>query len=263
MADFFRWDNPLLWIAGIFGVLFLAPKEQHAPRIVARHVSEEEALTEMRRRYEKEQAMYGGWRPPRVGNPYELGVQSAADVKLGGYYVFTPPKDSGGYLDRKCWYGKKLLREFNDAFVDGQVIKINPKSVTIKNVTAGDWNYGHEYKIPKDARATVDLTEEMKRRVSTFKPLNIGERKNPVWGDGKEYAGWTNKATWNVMLWFNGDQRLYNLYRMRAVKEKFTPKDAEIFVKSIFPMGTPDFSDGPLSYRVVDWERIAEAFNEV
>lgn len=173
MADFFRWDNPLLWIAGIFGVLFLAPKKH---RVIHMHddYNKVSDLGVMQRRFNKEQAMYSGWRPPRVGNPYELGVQSAADVKLGGYYVFTPPKDSGSYLDRKCWYGKKLLREFNDAMVNGQVIKINPKSVTIKNVTAGDWNYGHEYKIPKDARATVDLTEMMKSRVSTFKPLNIG-----------------------------------------------------------------------------------------
>ncbi len=102
---------------------------------------------------------------------YKLGEQSAADVKVGGYYVFTPPKDAGGYLDRKVWYGKKKLREFNDAMVDGQVIKINPKSITIQNVTQGDWNYGHIYKIPKDALATADLYEEMKKQVSSFKPV--------------------------------------------------------------------------------------------
>ncbi len=103
----------------------------------------------------------------------KLGEQSVANVKLGGYYVFTAPEGSGGYLDRKKWYGSKQLHEFNNAFVDGQVIKINPKSVTIQKVTVGDWDYGHIYKIPKDARATVDLTDEMKKRTTTFKPLDI------------------------------------------------------------------------------------------
>ena len=40
MADFFRWDNPLLWIAGLFGIGLLAPKKKimhpakrHAPAL--------------------------------------------------------------------------------------------------------------------------------------------------------------------------------------------------------------------------------------
>lgn len=104
---------------------------------------------------------------------YNLGAQSVSAVELGGYYVFTPPKGSGGYLDRKPWYGQKQLREFNDAMTDGQVIRINPKSVTVKAVTGGEWNYGREYKIPKDALATEDLTEMMKEKVKAFRPVAV------------------------------------------------------------------------------------------
>jgi hypothetical protein len=116
--------------------------------------------------------------------------------------------------------------------------------------------------VPPNLQKEV-LCRSCYNRMKKLFPHGWRQKKNPVWGEGKEYAGWPNKATWNVMLWLNGDQRLYNLYSRRAAKEKFTPKDAEIFVKSIFPLGTPDFSDGPLSYRVVDWERIAETLNEV
>lgn len=108
--------------------------------------------------------------------PYKIGSQSAADVRLGGYYVFTPPTGhEGGYLNREQWYGRKRLREFNDAMVDGQVVKINPKSLVVKAVTEGEWNYGHEYKIPKEARATEDLTDMMRDKVKAFKPVLVAK----------------------------------------------------------------------------------------
>lgn len=128
---------------------------------------------------------------------YELGAQSVADVVLGGYYVFTPPKDAGGYLDRKAWYGQKQLREFNDAMTDGQVIKINSKSVTIKNVTEGDWNYGREYKMPKDARATLDLTEMMREKVKSFKPVEV----KPVTRASKKVSSVLEKVAGKVIIY--------------------------------------------------------------
>jgi len=103
----------------------------------------------------------------------KLGEQLAGDAKLGGYYIFTPPERAGGYLMRKGWYGTRSLDQFNDSQVDGQVIRINPKSVTVKAVTEGEWNYGHIYRVPKDAKATKDLTELMHKHVKSFKPVEV------------------------------------------------------------------------------------------
>jgi len=137
-------------------------------------------------------------------------VRIAKDAKLGEYVVFAPPKgQEGSYLSRKAWYGRNRLDQYNDARIAGEIIRINPKSITIKSVTKGDWNYGHEYKVPKDAQATVDLTEYMKKEVPEFKPIQIKskqpkperreqegkeeeERLNNAVGLHPDYGNWAN-----------------------------------------------------------------------
>ncbi|MHA1286043.1 MAG: hypothetical protein ACTSPB_01445 [Candidatus Thorarchaeota archaeon] len=84
--------------------------------------------------------------------------RSAKDVKIGEVIKFTPPKSAGGYYDRKPWYGSERLRQYNDSSVSGRVTKINPKSIKIvQDFEPDSWNYRHEYKVPKDARASRDL----------------------------------------------------------------------------------------------------------
>jgi len=112
----------------------------------------------------------------------ELGEQTAADVKIGGYYVFTPPKDSaihtamGGYLGRRPWFGDKSPHELTATMLDGQVIRINPKSITIQSVVEGDRSYGRTYKVAKDALATRDVTDLMRKEApGKFKPLTMAQ----------------------------------------------------------------------------------------
>lgn len=75
----------------------------------------------------------------------------------------------------------------------------------------------------------------------------------------KTYNGWTNHETWNVALWLNNDEALYNAYRQQS--GTFTPETAETFVRGLLPGGTPDFNDVS-DYDQVNWAEIAEAMNE-
>jgi len=85
-------------------------------------------------------------------------TRPASEVKEGEFVKFTPPETSRGEGILKPWYGKERLNQFNDGSVMGRVIKINPKSITIKVENAGAWNDGHIYKIPKEANATTDMS---------------------------------------------------------------------------------------------------------
>lgn len=71
------------------------------------------------------------------------------------------------------------------------------------------------------------------------------------------YNGWTNRATWNVMLWLNNDEGLYRLYSGRSIP--WTAESAEKFCNEMFATGrTPD--NLPLSQ--VNWQEIADGMNE-
>jgi hypothetical protein len=77
----------------------------------------------------------------------------------------------------------------------------------------------------------------------------------------QEYNGWTNRETWNVALWFGNDYGLY-----QSVKEhpnRFTAQTAKRFVQELLPDGTPDFRIGRAEYAKVDWQEIADDFNEM
>ncbi len=76
-------------------------------------------------------------------------MTTAKDLKLGEYAGFERPS----YLNQNdTWFGQKNTHEYNDSYIEGEVIKINPKNIKIKAVLFPDaWNYGHEYIVPKDA----------------------------------------------------------------------------------------------------------------
>jgi hypothetical protein len=82
------------------------------------------------------------------------------------------------------------------------------------------------------------------------------------------YQGWANWQTWNVALWFGNDEGLYHSAIDEARRRGgFDADSAEEFVWEIFPEGTPDFDKGPREvarqYREVDWQEIADDFNEM
>ena len=78
------------------------------------------------------------------------------------------------------------------------------------------------------------------------------------------YNGWKNYETWNFMLWLNNEEGSYNSYRKFARSKDFevTPEEAEQFVKNYFPEGTPDLEYGSFKWSDVDWDAIADSFNE-
>jgi len=97
----------------------------------------------------------------------------AGDLKLGEYAVFKRPAkfENEPYYERSNWYGSKNAYEYNDEFVDGVVIKINPKNIKIKQILFPEsWDYGHEYIIPKDARV-ISHTSLNKARAIKLRSL--------------------------------------------------------------------------------------------
>ena len=78
-----------------------------------------------------------------------------------------------------------------------------------------------------------------------------------------DYQGWTNYETWNVALWFGNDEGLYR--SVVNTKTPYTADLAEDLVLELLPRGTLDFENRgkAKAYRKVNWEEIAEAFNEM
>lgn len=79
-----------------------------------------------------------------------------------------------------------------------------------------------------------------------------------------EYQGWANWATWNVALWFGNDEGLYRAaVREAQSRDGFDADGAEEFVLELLPDGTPDFNGDPSKYDEVNWQEIADDFNEM
>ena len=78
------------------------------------------------------------------------------------------------------------------------------------------------------------------------------------------YNGWTNWETWNVLLWLDNEQNLYNA-KESFIRRNEHKQNFEILVKSfltdIFPNGTPDMKTAE-EMEAVNYEEIAETWQE-
>tara|TARA_E500000305_G_C3869036_1_gene164229 strand:+ start:281 stop:553 length:273 start_codon:yes stop_codon:yes gene_type:complete len=78
------------------------------------------------------------------------------------------------------------------------------------------------------------------------------------------YNGWTNWQTWNVLIWLDNEQNLYNA-KESFIRRNEHKQNFEIIVKSfltdIFPNGTPDMKTAE-EMEAVNYEEIAETWQE-
>ena len=73
----------------------------------------------------------------------------------------------------------------------------------------------------------------------------------------EEYCGFTNRATWNVVLWVMNTEWMYRT--VVAGEHPYGPRSAKRMARNLMGERTPDrFKLGSL----VNWKEVAEAFNE-
>lgn len=85
--------------------------------------------------------------------------------------------------------------------------------------------------------------------------------QNPIQKE-EGYQGWTNYETWNVALWAGNDESLYRALQYAKPPEGWTAETAEAFGRKEWPYGTPDMDGLAGDMDRVNWQEIAEAWNE-
>jgi hypothetical protein len=90
----------------------------------------------------------------------------------------------------------------------------------------------------------------------------------------KEYNGWTNWETWVTKLWLDNDEYTYSMVVKMVDDAKkddgdgILPDDLEEFVWEVFDQHDVNKSGGLFadfinsSMRTVDWQAIADAYNQ-
>src|ERR1019366_10524357 len=80
------------------------------------------------------------------------------------------------------------------------------------------------------------------------------------------YNGYTNWATWNVGLWVDNDESLYNKKERLVRREGEDLKTSHIksFVLEAYPNGTPDMATegGVACYDSVNWKELTDEWRE-
>ncbi|MEM4097271.1 MAG: hypothetical protein QXS81_01110 [Candidatus Micrarchaeaceae archaeon] len=102
----------------------------------------------------------------------------AGELKVGQYAGFSPPER---IKDRETWYGEKNTHEYNDSYIEGEVIKINPKNIKIKQIMIPEaWDYNRVYIIPKDAVVEFRISMNKARRLFAEKHKKEIEEKEKL-----------------------------------------------------------------------------------
>jgi len=82
--------------------------------------------------------------------------------------------------------------------------------------------------------------------------------------NNKEYNGWTNWETWNVLIWLDNDEDLYHM-KQSFIRRNEHKQNFESIVKSflivMFPNGTPDMKSA-VEMEAVNYQEIAETWKE-
>jgi len=71
------------------------------------------------------------------------------------------------------------------------------------------------------------------------------------------YNGYRNWETWNLSLWFDNDEGLYNMY---IEQRPHNAQNAAQIAYDVFPDGTPDM-DNADDMGKVDFEEVAGVWN--
>ena len=64
---------------------------------------------------------------------------------------------------------------------------------------------------------------------TTTKPMTVTYQANLT---DTEYNGWTNQATWNVALWINNDEGLYDIARETGSYQDFVAYISEFMTQT-------------------------------
>lgn len=79
----------------------------------------------------------------------------------------------------------------------------------------------------------------------------------------KGYNGYTNWATWNIMLWASNDEGIYKqiseFVKWFSGRIAFEKKVYCLFM-DLFPYGTPDMEFGDM--KDVDWKQVTKHLTE-
>ena len=110
-----------------------------------------------------------------------------------------------------------------------------------ENVATGEFEVTEDYVAPRGASKIVP-----------YDWASDGFEKSA------DYQGWTNYETWNAVLWVQNDEAAYN---EMVAGRPYAADSARALLEGLFPGGTPDM-DGPQDYDKVEWQEVADAFNE-
>lgn len=130
-----------------------------------------------------------------------------------------------------------------------QRFRHQPEGVACEKVGRDTWR-----PVSINMQPQQGYTANMARRVYPIHEIE------DIMKDDQRYNGHTNWATWNIKLWVFNEE---GVYLQMVANRPYVPKSAEVFVREAFLDGIPGMAGKEAGeMENVDWESVAEAFNE-